>query len=217
MPELRRRFGGMLPGEKLSLSASGSALPEGVRKDIIKKAEISQAVVFRGFAGTDVYNPDRYGLELLSSIFSGLSAPLFTKVRIEMGLAYYIGAYQILGLEPGAFIFYAGTIPGSTGTVISAFEEEISRAREGEISPEELERNKNRLIGRFQFSLQTNGGRAFRSALDELYGLGYDDYFGYEAKSRSLSIADLSRVSNEYSSPDNYALVVVEPEGTGKQ
>jgi len=217
MPDLRRRFGGMLPGEKLSLSASGSALPEGVRKDIIKKAEISQAVVFRGFAGTDVYNPDRYGLELLSSIFSGLSAPLFTKVRIEMGLAYYIGAYQILGLEPGAFIFYAGTIPGSTGTVISAFEEEISRAREGEISPEELERNKNRLIGRFQFSLQTNGGRAFRSALDELYGLGYDDYLGYEARIRSLSIADLSRVSNEYFIPDNYALVVVEPEGTGKQ
>jgi len=217
MPEIRRRFGGLPPGKKLSLSASGSALPAGVRKEIIKKAEISQAVVLRGFAGTDVYNPDRYGLELLSSIFSGLSAPLFARVRIEMGLAYYIGAYQILGLEPGAFVFYAGTVPGSAGTVISAFEEEISRAREGKIPPEELERNKNRLIGRFQFSLQTNGGRAFRAAIDELYGLGYDDYRGYEAKIRSLSVSDLSRVSNEYFTPDSYALVVVEPEENGKQ
>lgn len=212
MPAIRLRFGEMRAGKKLSLSGSPFALPEGVREGYLNKDGISQAVVTQGFAGVDLHNPDRYELELLSSIFSGLSAPLFTKVRIEMGLAYYIGAYQILGLEPGAFIFYAGTIPGSTGVVVSAFEEEMDRAREGKITPEELERNKNRLLGRFQFSLQTNGGRAFRSALDELYGLGYDAYRDYESEIQGLSIDDLSRAANKYFTPDNYALVVVEPE-----
>ena len=217
MDSIRGLFGDMRKGEKLKRESSLSAQPEGIREESVIKAEISQAVVTQGYAGTDVYNPDRYGLELLSSIFSGLSAPLFAKVRIEMGLAYYIGAYQILGLDPGAFIFYAGTIPGSTGTVFSAFGDEIDRARKGEIPPEELERNKNRLLGRFQFSLQTNGGRASRSALDELYGLGYDAYRGYEAEIQSLNIADLTRIAKKYFTPDNYAMVVVEPEEGGKQ
>ena len=212
MPTIRGLFGDMRKGEKLKPGSLLSAPPEGIREDRITKAAISQVVVTQGFTGTDVYNPDRYGLELLSSIFSGLSAPLFTKVRIEMGLAYYIGSYQILGLDPGAFIFYAGTVPGSTGTVFAAFEDEMARAREGKIPPEEMERNKNRLLGRFQFSLQTNGGRAFRSAIDELYGLGYDAYRGYEAEIRSLSIDDLTRIAKKYFTPDNFALVVVEPE-----
>lgn len=217
MPSISRLFGDLRRGEKLKPGGSLTALPKGIQDDRITKAEISQAVVTQGFTGTDVYNPDRYGLELLSSIFSGLSAPLFTKVRIEMGLAYYIGAYQILGIDPGAFIFYAGTIPGSTGAVVAAFSEEMDRAREGKILPEELERNKNRLLGRFQFSLQTNGGRAFRSAIDELYGLGYDAYRGYEAEIEDLGIADLSRVANKYLTPDNFALVVVEPGEDGDQ
>lgn len=215
MPMISHSFAGLRAGEKLKLPASASPLPEGIRDEQIKKDEISQAVVIQGFAGVDLFNPDRYALEVLGSIFSGLSSPLFEKVRIEMGLAYYVGAYQIVGLEPGAFIFYAGTIPGRTGDVISAFRDSMDRVKKGAITPEELERNKNRILGDFRFSLQTNGGRAFRSALDELYGLGYDAYRSYEKNISKQSIDDLSRVANKYFTPDNYALVTVEPELNG--
>ncbi|MDP8215051.1 MAG: pitrilysin family protein [Candidatus Euphemobacter frigidus] len=212
LPLIRGRFGDLPRGEKLKLKEALAVLPEGIREDILNKKEIRQAVVMQGFSGTDVYNPDRYALELLSSIFSGLSAPLFSKVRIEQGLAYYIGAYQLLGLSPGAFIFYAGTVPGSTEKIISAFREEIARVRGGKITPEELERNKNRLLGNFQFGLQTNGARAFQCAIDELYGLGYDAYRGYEETIRGLSVDDEARAAKKYFTPDNYALAVVEPE-----
>lgn len=212
LPLIRRLFGDLRRGEKSKLGGALAVLPEGIREDILNKKEIRQVVVMQGFVGTDVYNPDRYALELLSSIFSGLAAPLLSKVRKEQGLAYYIGAYQILGLSPGAFIFYAGTVPGSTENVVSAFQEEIERVREGKIPPEELKRNKNRLLGNFQFSLQTNGGRAFQCAIDELYGLGYDAYRGYEERIQGLSVDGLARAAKKYFTPDNYALAVVEPE-----
>ena len=209
---IRGRFGKMREGEKLNPPGRLTPGPEGIREEIMAKKATRQSVVMQGFAGTDVYNRDRYALELLSSIFSGLSAPLFTRVRIEMGLAYYVGAYQVLGLEPGGFIFYAGTVPGSTGAVLTAFREEIDRAREGEFSPEEIERNKNRLLGRFQFGRQTNSQRAFEAAIDELYGLGFDNYRTYENEIRSLTIEDLVRVAKKYLTPESYAVAVVEPE-----
>ncbi len=215
MAVVGRDFGGMREGERLVPKGGMAPAPTGVRKDTLTKEDIKQTVVMQGYAGTDVYGRDRYALELLSSVFSGLSAPLFSRVRIEKGLAYYVGAYQILGLDPGAFIFYAGTVPGSAGEVLAAYREEIERVRAGRFAPGEIERNKNRLIGEFQFDMQTNAERAFQAAVDELYGLGYDNYRHYEDRIRSLTAEDLVRAAKKYFSPDDYAVAVVEPEEAG--
>jgi len=48
-------------------------------------------------------------MTLLQYVMNGLSSDLGIAVRENRGLAYFVGAYQQIGLEPGAFVVYAGT------------------------------------------------------------------------------------------------------------
>jgi zinc protease len=211
IPVIRDLFESLPAGEKLQLAGRSPAPPSGRREEISLKEEITQSVILQGFGGVAVDDPDRYALEFLSSVFSGLSAPLFARVRIEGGLAYYVGAYPILGLDPGGFVFYAGTVPGKEAPVLSAFRAEIERARQGEFFPEELERVRNSLLGEFSFGRQTSGQRALVAALDELYGLGYDNWQNYRERIGALTADDLSRAARKYFPLENYALAIVEP------
>ena len=43
---------------------------------------------------------------------SDLGSRLFLRIREKLGLAYYVGAQNFLGLVPGYFAFYAGTDAG---------------------------------------------------------------------------------------------------------
>jgi zinc protease len=64
-----------------------------------------------GFPGLTIKDPDRYALELLQEGCSDLGSRLFLRVREKLGLAYYVGAQNFLGLVPGYFAFYVGTAP----------------------------------------------------------------------------------------------------------
>jgi zinc protease len=212
LPLLKEKLGGIPGGKKPQLAGRYSPPGKAKLEKTESKKKIDQAIALLGFHGTTVRDADRYPLELLSSISSGLSSPLFKKVRIEGGMAYYVGAYQILGLDPGAYVFYAGTVPGRTGEVVRDIWEEIDRVREGKITPEELRRNKNRLIGEDEFGRQSQSSLAFRTALDELYGLGYDNYRDYRKNIEAITLSDLKRAADKYFRPDDYALAVVRPE-----
>ena len=57
----------------------------------------------------------------LQEACSDLGSRLFLRIREKLGLAYYVGAQNVVGLAPGYFAFYAGTDagkgrPGGNGT-----------------------------------------------------------------------------------------------------
>ena len=62
-----------------------------------------------------MHDADRYALELLQEACSDLGSRLFLRIREKLGLAYYVGAQNFLGLAPGYFAFYAGTAPEKAG------------------------------------------------------------------------------------------------------
>ena len=64
-----------------------------------------------GFPGITLHDPDRYALEVIQEALSDLGSRLFVRIRDELGLAYFVGAQNSLGLRPGYFAFYAGTAP----------------------------------------------------------------------------------------------------------
>ena len=58
-----------------------------------------------------MYEDDIYALDLLHNWCSDMAGPLFTKIREELGLAYYCSATQFHGHDTGFFGFYLGTSP----------------------------------------------------------------------------------------------------------
>lgn len=170
-----------------------------------------QAVVVLGFRGIDMGDGDRYPLELLQEACSDMGSRLFLRIRDELGLAYYVGAQNFVGLAPGYFGFYAGTEPAKVDLVVKEFLAEIECLRKDGLTAEELKRAKAKIIGQRKISRQDLGGYAMATALDELYGLGYGHSESEDDLYESVTHQDLIRVAGRYLTPDAYVLAVVRP------
>ncbi|MDI6703512.1 MAG: pitrilysin family protein [bacterium] len=181
------------------------------KREIMKKRKKEQAVALLGFRGTTVKDPDRYVFEVITSILSGQSGRLFQEIRDRLGLVYYVGTFSILGLHPGAYIFYVGTTPEHLEIVKARLLEEIEKLKKEEVAKEELIRAKRNLIGKKEIELQTNASFAFECALDELYGLGCDWVMKYSERIDRVTKEDIKRVANRYFDTDAYTLAIVKP------
>src|SRR6185295_3025134 len=104
---------------------------------------------------------------------SDLGSRLFVRIRENLGLAYYVGAQNFLGLEPGYFAFYAGTAPEKADLVEFELLKEAESLRVGGLTETELQRAKAKLVGQKKIARQDLGAYAMSTALDELYGLGF--------------------------------------------
>ncbi|MFC2149756.1 M16 family metallopeptidase, partial [Candidatus Auribacterota bacterium] len=202
------------------LKASGIKFPEtkiDFKKGVIKekkKMHFKQAVVMVGFRCVDIYDPDKYDFEILDAAFSGQGSRLFAAVREEEGLAYAVGSYLIIGLDPGAFVFYVATIPEKVDRVVELILNEVKDLKKAGIGAEELGRIKNGLIGTRKIQLQTNAQLSLQSSIDELYGLGYDNYKEYYDRIGGVSDKKIVDVAKQYFTLDDYVIVVIEPESS---
>jgi len=175
--------------------------------------EIQQAVICMGFPSTTVYDNDRYNIEVLDAVLSGVSLPggrLHERLRANQ-LVYVVHAYNQAGLDPGMFVIYAGTTPDKLDTVMSIIKEEIDGIQKNLISDEELDRGKKMCISIKQIGLQTNSDQAFTMGLDELYKLGYDNITQYEKQINAVTKEDVKRVAEKYLTLDKYAIAIVKP------
>jgi len=175
--------------------------------------EKAQGVIMVGFRGADLFSEDRYALELIDEASSDLGSRFFIRIREQMGLAYYVGATQMQGLVPGMFAFYLGTDPQKINPVKTALLDEIDKLASAGLTSEELRRAKKKLIGQQQIANQSNDALGYMTALDELYGLGFDHYKKLEREIEAVSLEDVRRVAAKYFKAQPYVLATVRPSG----
>jgi zinc protease len=171
----------------------------------------AQGVLMVGYRGSDMFSPDRYGLELIDEASSDLGSRFFVRIREQMGLAYYVGANQMQGLVPGLFAFYLGTDPQKIEPVKTALLDEIGKLASEGLTSEELARAKKKLIGQQQIANQSNESFAYVTALDELYGLGFNHYKSLEQDVNAVTLEDVKRVAAKYFRDQPYVLATVRP------
>ncbi len=177
----------------------------------VKHMDKSKAVLMLGFGGIAVDNNDKYVFGVITAILSGQAGRLFDVVREKSGLSYSVGSYNVLGLDPGYYVFYSMTTAENIDRANALLTEEIKLLKTQLVKSEELKRVKSALTGTQDIELQTNGALAFTSALDELYGLGYNNYKIYPDKINSVTPQDIIRVANKYFNPDTSAIITVIP------
>ena len=131
-----------------------------------------------------------------------------TRIREDMGLAYFVGSSNLMGLAPGAFSFYAGTDPAKIAEVKSALSDEIRKLAEEGITPAELDRAKAKLLGAHEIRNQSNDALAFACALDELYGLGFRHHDGLRARGEAVTFEQVREVARRYFSQASVTAIV---------
>jgi zinc protease len=203
-------LGGMRPGA-LALTDAHPAAPLSKTESVESRKDKAQGVIMVGYRGADVFSPDRYALRLIDEASSDLGSRFFIRIREQMGLAYYVGASQMEGLVPGLFAFYLGTDPQKIEPVKTALLDEISKLASDGLTNEELARAKKKLIGQQEIANQSNDSFGYQSALDELYGLGFNYYKSLQRNVNAVTLDDIKRVAAKYFRDQPYVLATVRP------
>jgi zinc protease len=155
-----------------------------------------------------MFHHDRAALELIDEACSDLGSRLFLRIRDEMGLAYFVGSSHMQGLATGPFIFYCGTDPVHLDAVKGVLHEEIRKLAEHGLTPEELARAKEKLLGQQDIRNQSNEAFSFACALDEVYGLGFAHYRASRAQVEAVTLVDIARVARHYFSRPSVTAIV---------
>jgi zinc protease len=207
---VERAFASWKPDKKFEFEIQNLELNEAKRVEEIRDKK--QAVLAIGFPGTTMHNDDRYALELIQESCSDLGSRLFLRIREQLGLAYYVGAQNFAGLAPGYFVFYAGTEPSKAGLVEKELLKEAELLRMEGLTAEELMRAKAKIIGQKKIARQDLGHLASLTALDELYGLGYQRTELDDAKYEAVTLEQVKAAAKKYLKPDALVVAVVKPE-----
>ena len=200
--------GGGVPASGSGINVPPLTSPKRVEETRDKK----QAVLVIGFHGTSVENADKYALDLLQECCSDLGSRLFLRIREQLGLAYYVGAQNFAGLAPGYFAFYTGTEPAKAAQVEKELLAEAELLRSVGLTPEELKRAKAKIIGQKKIARADLGNLASTTALDELYGLGWQRAELDDVKYEAVTLEQVKAAAQKYLKADAFVVSIVKPE-----
>jgi zinc protease len=206
-----RELGELNRGEPVLMKIPQPPLLDAPR-EVERHMDKAQAVLMVGYRGVDLFHPDRAALELIDEASSDLGSRFFIRIREEMGLAYFVGSSQLVGLAPGAFVFYLGTDPAKLTAVKAELLDEIHRLVAHGLSMEELARAREKLLGQQEIRNQSNDTFAFSAALDELYGLGANYYRKLRSQVEAVTADEIRRVARKYFAEQPAVVAVVRPE-----
>jgi len=184
---------------------------KGVHDKVVRipRAKVHLAVGFRGSALSD---PDRYPLDVLNNILAGQGGRLFIQLRDKESLAYTVTSFVRPGLDPGMFALYMACDVPKADRALQGLLQQIDLIREKPVSDEELKRAVNNLIGEYLINLQSSWSRAENTALNTLYGLGYDYDVEYVKKISAVTAQDILAAARKYLDPKNCAIVKILPD-----
>lgn len=185
--------------------------PTEPRSSQIIKKEKQQAHIMLGFMGTTFTSADRYAMTVLNNILAGQGGRLFLTLRDKMSLAYAVSLVNQAGIDPGCFAVYIGTDPGKVDTAIGAINRELEHVCQERVSPQELERSKQFLVGTYELDTQRNSSLANIYVLNELYGLGLGEFERYPQQILKVTRDDVLRAAKRHIDLKAYTLAVVKP------
>jgi zinc protease len=194
---LERHFSGLPSGEMLFRSPRQPApLLNPVERD--EARDKHQSVILVGYRGADLWSPDRAALSLIDEACSDLGSRLFVRIREQLGLAYYVGSSQFMGMAPGGFHFYLGTDPIKKTAVLAELRDEIRQLADRGLEKEELARAKEKFLGAMDIRSQSVDALAAECTLDELYGLGAEHYRDLRESVAKVTVEGTRTVAQRY-------------------
>jgi zinc protease len=208
---VEKYFGAWKAGEGIrQRGESGRSCPASNR--VAETRDKKQAVLVIGFPGTTMDSDDRYALDLVQECCSDLGSRLFLRIREQLGLAYYVGAQNFAGVLPGYFAFYTGTEPAKADQVEAELLKEAELLRTEGLTAEELKRAKAKIIGQKKIARADLGNLASTTALDELYGLGFQRTELDDAKYEAVTLEQARAAAQKYLRPEALVVAVVRPD-----
>ncbi|WP_018969054.1 M16 family metallopeptidase [Rubritalea marina] len=171
-----------------------------------------QAVLTVGYPGASVHSDDIFALDLLHSWCSDMAGPLFTKIREELGLAYYCSATQFHGHNTGFFGFYLGTSPEQLELAQTELLKAIDQIASHGMDPETLDSVKNSWLASQSLANQSNAAMAKLCAVDTVIGFSPTRHRQAGEHIKAVTTEQIKAAAHKYFGQQQATIVVVTPE-----
>jgi len=124
---------------------------------LVKFKQTDQTHFVLGVRSHDIFSKHGPTLSVLGGILGGgMSSRLFQKLREDMGVGYYVRAYNDAYTDHGFFQISAGVDNKRIDEVLYAVLEECRKLKKFKVSDEELHKVKESLIGNMKLSLESS-------------------------------------------------------------
>jgi zinc protease len=208
LEELEKRFRAVfskLPSGEFNLRAEDKPIKESLVERV--QREGAQATILCAFEGVPLNSPDFFALRVLNSILGdGMTSKLFDELREKRGYAYATYSMFPIRLYSPRVFAYIGTSPDKKE---SALKDLLWVVQEAEITDEDLELAKKKIIGGYLLDRQTRGRQAFQLGFWEVMGFGYKMDQEYVKHIENVRLEDVLRVRESLKKA--HQCVVVEP------
>ena len=179
---------------------------------LVHTKQSDQAHVSIGVRSYPIVHPDRYALQLLSTVLGGgMSSRLFTEVRERRGLAYYVFGVNNSYTDAGSLFSQAGVDINRIDEAVTTIARELERVADEPIPADELEKARSFTKGRFVLQLESPHGTI-------MFGLRREVLEGRAAEPTevlegidAVTAEDLRRVAEDVIGRNGINLAVIGP------
>lgn len=199
---------------KIKLSDYKSVFKPLTTNKIVKVDKDSQAswLLVGWLTDGAVNEKDWASLQVINSILgSGMSSRLFTQLRDEQGLAYQVGSSFSANVNKGVFALYIATNPDTALTAKEGLFKEINKLKKEFVTDKELSEAKDKLLGNFILSMETNMDKASVMNGLEISGRNYTFLDRFPELINAVTVQDIIKTANKYFSQP-YVFTVVGPQ-----
>ncbi len=193
---LEDHLSGLSQGQRLSFSPDTSQIPV-LTGEHRYQLDREQAVLAIGMPGLSFDSTEAPAAELLQEHTSNMAGPLFTRIREELGLAYYVSSSQFHGIGTGLFATYLGTSPDQLDLAHRELANALDQLAEKGLTDVELARARTAVLSAHALDEQAPASQARQAALDSVLGLGLGHSEESLQKLKSLSLGELNEFIKE--------------------
>jgi predicted Zn-dependent peptidase len=182
------------------------------KRVLLQTKQSDQAHVTVGVRSYPLVHPDRYGLQLLSTILGGgMSSRLFTEVRERRGLAYYVYGVNNSYTDAGSLYAQAGVDINRIDEAVRTIVNELGRVADDAVPSEELEKARNFTKGRFVLQLESPHGTIQFGLRREVLEGRFAEPTEVLAEIDAVTADDVQRVAQDVIRADGLYLAAIGP------
>jgi predicted Zn-dependent peptidase len=206
------RLLGDLPSEEAGDPAPVAISENGGPRVKIHTKASDQAHLCLGVRSYPLVHPDRYALQVLSTVLgTGMSSRLFTEVRERRGLAYYVYAMNHSYTDAGSLYSQAGVDINRIDEAITTIVGELQRIADEPVPQAELDKARNVAKGRFVLQVESPHGLIMFGLRREVLENQATEPEEILAQLDSVTAEDVQRVAQDVIGGNGLNLALIGP------
>jgi predicted Zn-dependent peptidase len=211
VPMLEELLGDMSADDHAKPPAADLHRASGPHVSVFPKQN-DQAHLILGVPSYPIEHPDRYPLQMLSTVLgSGMSSRLFLEVRERRGLAYYVYGMNHSYTDAGSLYAQAGVDIKRVDDAVKVIVEQFHRIADERVPEDEMEKARSLAKGRFVLHTESPQGLIMFGLRREVLEGGAIEPEEMLAEIDAVTAEDVQRVAQDLIAGDKLHLAVIGP------